>query len=126
MSILSKTPRIEHELGQLDVQNPRLLRVLQALEAYAMLEFNKDIVLTCLYRSPEENAAQGGIANSPHLSWEAADLRSSTFTGPEIDRMLGFLNWFSFRNGKKTAICHAVAGGAAHFHLQVAKAGYGA
>lgn len=126
MAIQWKDNRLHKEWAELPVHNRRLRKVLDALSTFAELELGKDLVITCLYRDPAENAAVGGIANSPHMSWEAVDLRSSTFTQEEIDRMLAFLNCFSFRNGKKTAICHAVAGGAKHFHIQVAKAGKGA
>jgi hypothetical protein len=123
--ILYKDKKVEADYDQLALRNPRLSEVIVALCIFAKLEFNKDIVLTCIHRTPEENKAVGGIENSPHLNWEAADLRSSTFTQPEIKRMLAFLNCFTFRNNKQTAICHEVAGGAAHFHLQVARNGYG-
>lgn len=124
--MLFKTKKIESEYNELPVRNGRLFQVLRALEIYCRIEFNKDLVITHIYRTPEEHKqlyamTKNPPTSSPHQFWEGVDLRSSTFTQPEIDKMVGFLNCFTFRNGKKTAIYHAIAGNVPHFHIQVAK-----
>ena len=119
--ITFKSPRIENEFKQLYNRNPRLQKVLEIAARYCELEFKKDIVITSLYRDPQENKDVGGIATSPHMTWEAADLRSFTFTDEELAKLAAFLNGITFRNGKKTCVYHKVAGGAYHLHIQVAK-----
>ncbi len=113
-----KTPRIADEWLLLGLKNDRLKGVLLALEQFVEIEFRKDVVITCLLRTQQENSACGGIIMSPHLSWQAADLRSSIYTEAEINRMVTFLNQFTYRDGKKTALYHRVVGGAPHFHVQ--------
>ena len=116
-----KDPSIEKEYYQLPLQNKRLYKLLLALEQFCDLELGKDIILTEIYRDPTENAKQGGIPNSPHMSWEACDIRSWIYTDKEIERIKAFLNQFTFRNGKQVCVYHAVKGGAPHFHIQLAK-----
>ena len=119
--LLAKDKRIEKELAELQVQNARLNKILQLASLYCEVEFKKDTTVTCIYRSPEENTAVGGIPNSPHLNWEAADLRAVTLTPEQREKLVKTLNNITFRNGKNTSLCHAVDGGALHFHIQVAK-----
>lgn len=123
-----KDARIEKEYNELPVHNPRLAKLLRAAETFVELEFKKEIVYTSIFRTQAEHDAlyaqtPPGLkpASSPHMFWEAADLRSTIFTDEEINRLLGFLNTFTFRNGKQVSICHAVAGGAMHFHIQYSK-----
>jgi len=90
-------------------------------------EFNKNLVITCLYRSPEENAAlyKGAIEPKwrPHTLWCGADLRSSIYTQDEIQKLLSFLNHFTVFSGqRKCASYHAIAGNVHHFHVQCEKA----
>lgn len=126
--IQTKDQRVAKELAELPVHNARLAKLLSVLVTFVELELKKDIVVTSILRTQAEHDALYAATppaqrptSSPHMNWEAADLRSSTFTQPEIDRMVNFLNQFSFRNGKKVAMCHAIAGGAMHFHIQYAK-----
>lgn len=116
-----KTPKIEKEYHELPIHNRRMHMLLKALEIFCELELKKDVTLTEIYRDPAQNAAVGGIPNSPHMTWEGVDLRSSTFTADEIERIKAFLNTFRFRNGKLVCVYHAVPGGAFHFHIQYAK-----
>jgi len=116
-----KDPSIEKEWYQLPVQNKRLYKLILALEQFLDLEIKKDLVITEIYRDAATNTAQGGIPNSPHLSWQAVDLRSSIYTNAEIERIKSFLNQFTFRNGKQVCVYHAVTGGAFHMHIQYAK-----
>lgn len=116
-----KDPSVEKEFNQLPVHNKRLYKALLMLEQYLDLEIKKDLILTEIYRDPTENAKQGGIPNSPHMNWEAADLRSFIYTEEEIAKITAFLNQLTFRNGKETCVYHAVKNGAPHLHIQVAK-----
>ncbi len=120
-----KSPRIADEFLDLGRQNSRLKQLLTTLELFVELEINKDVYLTCILRTAKENAAVGGIDASPHLRWEAVDLRSSIYSQDEIDRMLAFLNQFTYRNGKRVGVFHLIAGGAPHLHIQYLKLPHG-
>lgn len=125
-----KTTRIEHEFAQLAEKNPRLRGIIQLAAGFAELEFKKDVVLTSIYRSPEENAdlykatPGGPPAWTPHTQWQGVDLRSSIYTDAEIQRLLAFFNLFTVFGGKRRcASYHAIAGNVAHFHAQAGSAG---
>ena len=83
-------------------------------------------MITSIYRTKEEHdALYKNTPNPPpgsvHMAFEGVDIRSSDFSAADIERMLTFLNCFTFRNGKKVALYHQVAGNAFHFHIQFAK-----
>ena len=121
-----KTPRIQEEYNFLFLQNRRLLFALMYLDYFTQLEFKKDFMITSLLRTAEEQKALYAnvtpdkvITNSPHMTWEAADLRSTDFTAEEQKKMLVILNQLTFRNGKSTAFIHQIDGNTTHFHIQV-------
>jgi hypothetical protein len=123
-----KTIKEELEYVQLWEENERLAYVAQMLDTFSRLEFKKEITITHIFRTPEEHAAlyaqtpaDERPATSPHMSWEAIDIRSSDFAPDQITRMVRFLNCLTYRAGKPTAIYHQVAGNAFHFHIQVTK-----
>jgi hypothetical protein len=119
-----KTPQIEKEFEELKNKNVRLRRLLVCANEFCELEFNKSLVLTQIFRTPEEQKAlyaqtANPPAASPHMIWRGADIRSTVFTAREIERLLAFLNTFSYQGGqRKVSIYHAIAGQALHFHVQ--------
>lgn len=123
-----KTDREKTEFEQLPSYNYRLQNLLNALDIFVAMEFGKDICITSIHRTQAEHdalyantAAAQKPVSSPHIFWEAADIRSTDFTPEEIGRMVNFLNQFKFRNGKNVGMYHQIAGGALHFHIQYAK-----
>lgn len=127
--LTTKTPKIEAELKLLQIHNPRLYSLLEMLSKFSELELGKDIMITSILRTQAEHDALYAATeaskrptSSPHMFWEAVDIRSAGIPPIAKSRMLNFLNQFSFRNGKQVAMCHAIAGGAEHFHIQYAKA----
>jgi hypothetical protein len=124
-----KTKRIEDEYAELDVHNPELKGLLVMLDTYSRAKFSKEIVLTHLFRTEQEQIdlykateVSKRPAKSPHQTWEAVDLRSKTFTKEEQNDMCKMLNeTFTNPRGKTTAFVHTIAGGAEHFHIQVLK-----
>lgn len=121
-----KTPRIEKEFHELPLQNKRLYVLIQAASQYSEFEFKKEITITDLYRTPEENknlyAPGAEPVNRPHTLWEGADLRSIIYSPSQIERFVTFLNMWSGYDGKRvTALFHLVPGGSPHFHLQTNK-----
>ncbi len=123
-----KTIKEELEYVQLWEENERLAYVGQMLDTFARLEFKKEITVTHIFRTPEEHAAlysatpaEERPATSPHLTWEALDIRSSDFTADQIPRLTRFLNCLTYRGGKPTALYHHIAGNAFHFHIAATK-----
>jgi len=122
-----KTTRIEEEYSELQDKNAQLHALLVMLDGYTRAKFSKEIVLTHLFRTPEEQVSLYAAtepskrpAKSPHQSWEAVDLRSTTFTEAEHKDMCDMLNkTYKNKNAKPVAFVHAIAGGAPHFHIQV-------
>lgn len=122
-----KSERISKEYNNLTYENPKLFYLLFYLDQFCWLEFEKRITLTHIFRTVEEHnelyketPESKRPATSPHMYWKACDIRSSTFSGPEITRMLKFLNTWSYKSGqgKAVAIYHAIAGNVNHFHVQ--------
>lgn len=108
---------------QLEFWDDRLHPILRAfyldLGGFTMRKFGKQIVLTNIFRTPEENEAVGGIPGSSHCDWRGADCRSSLFTETERVSMLEYVhaNW-----GRAIHFIHEDAGTAPHFHANVNKA----
>lgn len=55
--------------------HPMLRAVVMEAEDFATKQFNSDMTITCIVRTPEENAADGGLPQSAHLTGRAADIR---------------------------------------------------
>lgn len=126
MGIQFKTSRIEFEWGFLQLNNYKLYRLVKNLSEFVDLEFNKPILLTEVHRTQEEfdslysaTPLEKRPKTSPHLRWGAVDLRSSIYTPREIERMLIYLNQFTYYGGqRKVALYHVINGNAYHFHIQ--------
>jgi hypothetical protein len=119
-----KTDLIKSEFETLKTKNPKLVKILTAIDLFSQAEFGKEIVLTSIYRSLEEykalySANPSAMPTSlPHSKYQAADLRSSIYSQQEVDRIVAFANCFHFYGGqRKTALYHAIANGAPHFHV---------
>jgi len=118
-----KTPRIEVEFKELFNRNRRLYQLILVAGQYSEFEFRKEVTITSLYRTPEENAALYAPnvepISKPHTIWQAVDLRSVIYSAPEIYKFVQFLNLWTVFDGKKlTAFCHSIPGGSQHFHVQ--------
>lgn len=118
-----KTPRIRDEFAQLPTKNPAMFDLLDRLNSWVANTYKKDITITCIYRTPEENdALYNGLLErpkgSPHVYWKAVDLRSRGFTQVELSAICAWLN-AHFKNAlKPVAFVHALPNNAAHFHIQ--------
>ena len=126
--------RLQDEFVALVDKNKDLHELIVDTCAYCKAEFNKDIVITMLYRTQDEqdNLYKDSTKykekkfSSPHQYHHAVDLRSSTFTREEIDKLVDYLNkvYNSKNYYKWTAKCHDIDGSgpqAEHFHIQFVK-----
>ena len=121
-----KSDRIRDEWAQLAFKNPGLFSIIEKLHDYVANTHCKEIMLTSIYRTPEENdilykdtPADKRPKAQPHTLWAAADIRSSMFSQDEITSIVSWLN-ASFKNpsGKSTALYHAIQGNVGHLHIQ--------
>jgi uncharacterized protein YcbK (DUF882 family) len=69
----------------------RLAWILNDLDRFSRCISTKEVCITCLMRTPEENAAAGGSKYSAHLVGRGADIRCRHYSEPEIEQILEFL-----------------------------------
>jgi hypothetical protein len=120
-----KTERIHNEFIDLqNTKNKKLGSILNILDEYCQIEFGKDICLTEVFRTPEEQVelyrkSASHPKTSPHMYWKAVDVRSSDWTLVQRNRMLQVLNSFTYTSGqgKVVSFVHDVGNGL-HFHVQ--------
>ena len=121
-----KTKRIEDEFSrELFDRNRALYDLVNAAAVYTGYEFSKPLILTSVFRTPEEQGAlyshlpENQRPHSPHQDWKAVDLRSWAYTDDEINRLLRFLNTFTVMGGQRqVALYHEIPGNVKHFHIQ--------
>lgn len=122
--------RLKDELETLKDKNWDLYQLLAELNLYTNEQFDKSIMLTMIYRTDEEQDEiykdsekyKARKFKSPHQFWQAADIRSKTFTDEEVKQIEDYLNekWNSSNYYKWTARNHTVGLGM-HFHIQFVK-----
>ncbi|WP_158684266.1 hypothetical protein [Methylobacterium sp. 285MFTsu5.1] len=110
--------------------NPALCSIVQKLADYVSSSFNKDVIVTCIYRSQSENdSIYKNVTKkkkiTAHGVWAAIDIRSHGLED-NIPDMLKFLNAYNSTNANKTksgqtAIFHEIVGHGPHFHIQYQK-----
>lgn len=125
-----KTDRIRNEWTQLRAKNYALYAMVESLEDFVGAELNKKVLLTCIYRSQADQESiygRGTKRSSPHMRWEAVDLRDWIYTPAEKDKIIKWLkanydqtNQLSVIRpaASRTVWLHVVPGQAWHFHLQ--------
>lgn len=121
-----KTTKQETEFGELQTKNPGLYNIGVTLSVFVKNAFNKDVVVTDVFRTKEEFDALYAATpiekrpkDSPHCHYNAFDLRSRLYTEAEIRQLLNYLN-NNFKNpsGLPIALYHKIAGNVEHFHIQ--------
>ena len=109
----------EYYSGKLDIA---LVKYLHECACFVFTNFGKDIVITEVWRSPEEQAEickrVGKQYRSKHEFWDAVDLRSWIYNKEErrklFDYMLELERHYLIRH-----IFHRIPGGAWHFHVEI-------
>lgn len=128
--------RLKDELKELKNKNKPLLDLLVDLYHWVDNNFKKDVIITMIYRTQEEqDKIYKGLKRSdgreydkrpwrsPHQFWVAADIRSKIYSSSEIEKIENYLNnkYNSSNYFKWTAKNHKVGNGAFHFHIQYSK-----
>lgn len=94
--------------------DPRLQTMARQLADRMWEKYRVDLMVTCIVRTPEENAAAGGLPQSSHLRKDAIDFRSSNLTEEQANYAVAFVlaTW--------GPVMHAIyeKGGTA-FHLHI-------
>ena len=127
IQVKNQSQRLIDEIYELKKMNKPLLKLLFDVRDYCKQEFGKDVVLTMIYRTDDEQDSiyknnaryQKKKFKSPHQFYHAFDLRSRTFTSEEIDQLVNYLNdkYNDSNYYRFTAMCHNVGHGD-HFHVQ--------
>ncbi len=129
--LIGKDARITGELNQLAVHNKKLYKLARLMSDYAEFMWGIDLTITSILRTQEENdelykntpVADRPKNPSPHLTWEAFDLRSRDLTPTQKDSLCKIANLVKRKDGKVTMFIHAIAGGAEHAHAQLPRPG---
>lgn len=127
---------------------PNLRALLFELDHFSKEKFNKEIYITQLLRSQDEQnelyeykikagfytVIDGWIyysldkehpTYSVHQVGRGADLRSSIYTSEEIEEICKYVNeYFPYWHGKPACVYHKIYGNVYHFHFQVIPTGH--
>ena len=129
----AKTQRVGKEFQELKTKNAPLAQLILDLTDYVSLEFKKDVMMTMIFRTQQEQydlyAKTDGPKTkrkSPHMRWEAVDIRDWIYTAPEKAAIGKFLKsnydatnqMAALPSGSKTYWLHKIKGQAMHFHIQ--------
>jgi len=128
VKVKDDSKRLTAELKELLKFNKPLYDLVFDLADYIKDSFKKELVLTMIFRTQEEQAAiykddakyKVKPFKSPHQFWQSVDIRSKIFTKDEIKKIENHINekYNSTNQLAWTARNHTVAGGAEHFHIQ--------
>lgn len=127
----NESHRIKKELKALRNENKPLLKLMLDLYHYVEDTFDKDVVITMIYRTSAEqdylyrNSARYKKRKfkSPHQFYHAIDIRSSIYTKEERIAITSYLNskYDSNNYYNWTAKVHEVGDNGLHFHIQFCK-----
>lgn len=123
-----KYQRIRGEWSKLLKKNPALAQVVWDLQDFVADNFNKDVIITHLYRTKQQQQKFYGKKTkkkSPHQSWGAIDIRDFIYTKEEINAMVEFLRFYDkwnhykiIRSSKSRTVLRHNIGHGMHFHIQ--------
>lgn len=88
MAIKYKVPKLETEFKRLP---EAVQRVVKELSLFVQEIGAGDVVITCVGRTPEENASVGGAENSLHLDYRACDIRNTEYKEKQNDQINSWL-----------------------------------
>jgi len=128
-----KTNKIGDEFLTLETRNPPLAAIMKDLADFVQIEYNKDVWMTHIFRTKDQQkqiyaqeSAKKQQGSSPHMRWEAVDIRDRIYTEREKKAIGSYLKKHydstnelaTLKSGSRTYWLHAIKGGAMHFHIQ--------
>lgn len=126
----NNSERLTQEFIDLKSKNSELFNILVDCGNFSEANFKKNVVVTMIYRTQEE---QDEIYKddpkyiekkfkSPHMFWQAFDLRSSSFEASEIKKIEDYLNnKYNMSNYYGWTSRNHDVGLGFHFHIQFIK-----
>ena len=121
-NIFFKTKRIQEEFETR--MDPRTRIVNEDIADFVYREFNKPWTITCIMRTPAENAAVEGKEKTAHYVdisgyVRADDCRSRNFTKKEKREIIEHVNSVWNRFVEYVHIVHHNSGHGEHFHINI-------
>lgn len=128
-----KTNKIGKEFLTLESKNPPLAAMMKDLADFVHIEYRKDVLMTHIFRTKNQQkqlyaqeSAKKQQGASPHMRWEAVDIRDRLYTEQEKSAIGSYLKEYydktnelaKLKSGSRTYWLHAIKGGAMHFHIQ--------
>jgi hypothetical protein len=121
--MLFKTARVEEEWSDPRV-NPTLKEIISEAEAFASKNYGWEILLSCVYRTAQENYDLTGLREGVHTLWRGADIRIRGRDPAEVLALTTYVNdrWI-YDDVRPNMRCALIEGGgpqssAPHVHLQ--------
>lgn len=130
MAIQFKTPTEQTEYDTLRQKSYAMVALAESLAEFIHETFRKSMIITEIYRSKADQERIYGAGTtkvSPHMFWQAIDIRDWIYTDDEKKQIIEFLKenydphnlMREIRAAKsKTVWLHAVGKHGMHFHLQ--------
>lgn len=116
-----KTDKIKQQFKELEKHNRSLSLIVKAIDKRFKKDLKKDVVLTEVFRTFEEQDKIYGknASISPHMVWEAVDIRTHGISDKDIRSLLFALNntFNEINIYPVTAIFHDIGLGP-HLHIQ--------
>jgi hypothetical protein len=128
-----KQERQVREFEEIYPINPSLHKLLWKIADFVQEKYKKHITITSVHRTTEEHvrlykqvAPKLRPKSSPHMEWEAIDIRTSDLNDEIINDVVKTLgSSIGYKNSsgllRPTIVYHKIPGNAYHFHIQVNK-----
>ena len=125
-----KHPSLVDEFRQLKTKYPPLAALMQDLTAFVQSAFSKDVMVTMIFRTQAQQEAIYGAGTkrkSPHMFWNAVDIRDWIYSEPEKAAITQWLkegydsaNQLNYIHAarSRTVWLHEVNSHGMHFHIQ--------
>lgn len=116
-----KTKELQNQFNELEKKNKPLHMIISAIDKTRKEHFNKEITLTEIYRTQEEQEKIYGksASISPHQLWDAVDIRTRDMSDDEIRNIMKSVKLvFNGMNVYHTTVIFHDIGLGPHLHIQ--------
>ena len=117
--MLYKSSRVQMEWDGPSL-SPLLKSIVEDAEQFSQIAFDKDLFITCIWRSQTEDKALSGTG--VHVFWKAIDVRAASWNDPEAESMVNRtnLNWIYDPSRPEMEVAfYKEHGDGFHVHYQV-------
>ena len=124
-----KRQYLANEFKTLKMKNAPLAQLMLDLTDYVRGEFKKNVMVTHLFRSKRTQDriyGKGTKRISPHMLWQAVDIRHWIYTPGQKSKIVAYLKNYDSMNrarfihaaNSRTVWLHQVGAHGTHFHIQ--------